>query len=412
MPKVKYLTRVDQVEAIPQEDRIWMKQVCARYKFRANTYYLSLIDWDDPDDPIRRIVIPERGELALWGRLDASNEADVTVMPGLEHKYRDTAVLLLNKVCGGYCRFCFRKRLFIDDNEEVVRDTTEQMAYIRAHPEITNVLLTGGDPLLLSTRRLRKVISALREIPQVRIIRIGSKMLAFNPYRVLDDPSLVELLDEYSKPKARIYLMAQYNHPRELTGEGLRAADTLMKVGVVMCNQSPIIHGVNDDVETLATLMRELSFVGITPYYFFQCRPTAGNKPYEVALTKAWRVFDRARRMVSGLAQRARFVMSHASGKVEMLAEDDDFTYLRYHRARKPADEGRFMVMERDDTAYWLDDLVEVDLRRRVQAAPVSRAPEEVDQELRAEADSYGISAQEAPSDEELLGTDCAFPPL
>ena len=189
-------------------------------------------------------------------------------------------------------------------------------------------------------------------------------MLAFNLYRVLDDPSLLALLATYSRPDRRIYLMAHYNHPRELTYESLEAVDILTKAGVILCNQSPIIHGVNDDVDTLAKLMRELSFAGIAPYYFFQCRPTAGNKPYEITLTKAWKVFDRARRMVSGLAQRTRFVMSHATGKIEVLEVDQKHIYLRYHRAKKLADEGRLLAMIRDDNAYWLDDLREVGARR------------------------------------------------
>lgn len=378
-----------------------MQQVHARYKFRANTYYLSLINWDDPDDPIRRIVIPERGELDPWGRLDASNEADVTVMPGLEHKYRDTALLLLNRVCGGYCRFCFRKRLFIDDNEEVIMDTTEQLAYIRGHSEITNVLLTGGDPLLLSTRRLGRVISALREIRHVRIIRIGSKIPAFNPYRILDDPSLPEMLGQHSGAEKRIYLMAQYNHPRELTPESLKAADTLVKAGLVMCNQSPLIRGVNDDVDTLATLMRELSFVGITPYYFFQCRPTRGNKPYVVPLSKAWRAFDRARRMVSGLAQRARFVMSHASGKIEVLAVDDESIYLRYHRAKNPANEGRFMIMRRNESAYWLDDLEEVQRYPSGELSANAEIKRMVTPELAGGTQMLGLPTREADEGEQ-----------
>ncbi len=359
MAKVKYITRISKVEEISEKDKDWMERVQEKYKFRANDYYLSLINWDDPDDPIKRIVVPDVGELEEWGKLDASDESAVTPVPGLQHKYKDTALILISEVCGAYCRFCFRKRLFISENDEVQHDTVPQLDYIRGHPEITNVLFTGGDPLLFSTHKLETVISKLRQIAHVQIIRIGTKMPAFNPFRILDDPSLLEMLSRYSTPTKRIYIMAHYNHPRELTPESVKAIDLLLKAGCIVCNQSPIILGINDDIDTLAELMRKLSFYGIPPYYFFQCRPTAGNKPFDLPIIKAWTAFDRARRMVSGLAARARFVMSHASGKIEVLAIDREHIYLRYHRAKNPLDEGRFMVMIRDEDAYWFDDLVE-----------------------------------------------------
>ena len=155
-------------------------------------YYLDLINWDDPDDPIRQLIIPREEELTEWGTLDASNEESVTVAHGVQHKYTDTVLLLCNEVCGAYCRYCFRKRLFMDDNDEVTNDVSEGLRYIAEHPEVTNVLLTGGDPLLMSTRRLVDIFEALRAIPHVKIIRLGSKMPAFDPYRVLNDAELQE----------------------------------------------------------------------------------------------------------------------------------------------------------------------------------------------------------------------------
>ena len=119
--------------------------------FRANDYYLNLIDWDDPSDPIRQLIIPRQEELNEWGKLDASNEESITVARGVQHKYVDTVLLLCNEVCGAYCRYCFRKRLFMDVIDEVTNDVTEGIEYIRQHPEVNNVLLTGGDPLLMST---------------------------------------------------------------------------------------------------------------------------------------------------------------------------------------------------------------------------------------------------------------------
>ncbi|MGB4279467.1 MAG: 4Fe-4S cluster-binding domain-containing protein, partial [Methanoculleus sp.] len=175
------------------------------FAFRSNDYYLSLIDWDDPADPIRRLVIPTIEELEPWGRLDPSSEQSYTRVPGLQHKYRQTALLLVSDLCGGFCRYCFRKRLFIEDAREVNRDVSAGIAYIREHPEITNVLLSGGDPLILETDKLREIVRQVREIDHVRIIRIGTKMPAYNPYRIIHDPALLEMIRDYSLDEKRIY---------------------------------------------------------------------------------------------------------------------------------------------------------------------------------------------------------------
>ncbi|MEK6700986.1 MAG: prepilin-type N-terminal cleavage/methylation domain-containing protein [Planctomycetota bacterium] len=355
--RVKYLTSLDQIAGISDEDRELLKKVSERYVFRANDYYLRLIDWTDPKDPIKQLIIPRKEELNDWGKLDASNEAAVTVEPGVQHKYKDTVLLLCNEVCGAYCRYCFRKRLFMNDNEEVSKDVTQGLAYIRQHPEVSNVLLTGGDPLIMGTRRLREIISALREIDHVKIIRIGSKMPAFNPFRILDDPDLQAMFREHSTPDKRIYLMCHFDHPRELTPEARAGIAKLLECGVICVNQCPIIRGINDDPQTLATLFREFSYIGCPQYYVFQGRPTAGNEPFEVPIVEGWRIFSQALVDESGLAGRARFSMSHASGKVEIQSVDERFIYLRYHRSKYPENNGRFFVCKRNDHAYWLDHL-------------------------------------------------------
>jgi L-lysine 2,3-aminomutase len=168
MPRPRYVTKLQQLTDLPEDARDELAQTCDRFPLRTNTYYLSLINWNDPDDPIRRVIIPRKEELQDWGKLDASNESLYTKAHGLEHKYSDTAVLLVTDVCGGYCRFCFRKRLFMKNNNEVSRDVSEGLEYISRHRNLTNVLLTGGDPLILSTDRLEKIISQLREIDHIR----------------------------------------------------------------------------------------------------------------------------------------------------------------------------------------------------------------------------------------------------
>ena len=149
MYKPKYIVDLDKIPELSEDERHILKKVAEKFTFRSNDYYQNLINWNDPDDPIRRIIMPDIRELDVWGRLDASDEESYQKVPGLEHKYEFTALLLVNDVCGAYCRFCFRKRLFMDENEEVVRDVSQGIAYIRDHPEINNVLLTGGDPLIM-----------------------------------------------------------------------------------------------------------------------------------------------------------------------------------------------------------------------------------------------------------------------
>lgn len=355
--KVGYVRDVSRLDNIPEDVRELLAKVSQKYVFRANDYYLDLIDWKDPNDPIRQLVIPRAEELEDFGQLDASNEAAVTVAKGVQHKYRDTALLLCNEVCGAYCRYCFRKRLFMNENDEVSLDVSTGIDYIAEHPEISNVLLTGGDPLILGTRRLREIIGNLRKIPHVKIIRIGSKMPAFNPWRVLDDPDLLEMISTYSTPQKRIYVMAHFDHPRELTKPAVEGIAALMKAGAVVVNQCPIIKGINDDPNVMAKMWRRLSFIGAAQYYVFQGRPTAGNLPYEVPIAEGYRIVQEAKRQVSGLAARARFVMSHETGKIEVVGMDEQHFYLRYQRALNPDDDGRFMVYERDDAAGWLDAL-------------------------------------------------------
>ena len=357
---VRYVRRIDQIAEIPPDLAARLAPVAKRYVFRANDYYLGLIDWKDANDPIMQLIIPREEELRDWGQLDASNEAAVTPVRGVQHKYTDTVLLLCNEVCGAYCRYCFRKRLFMDGNDEVTKDISDGLRYIANHPEVTNVLLTGGDPLLMSTRRLVEIFEALREFEHVRIIRIGSKIPAFDPWRVQNDPELLAAFRKYSTPEQRIYLMAHFDHPRELTEPAIAGIDACIKNGVVCVNQCPLIKGINDNPSTLAELYATLSYIGCPAYYLFQGRPTAGNEPYEVPIVRGWQIFQEALRHGSGLARRARFCMSHETGKVEILAVDDEHIYLRYHQAKDPADLGRFFVRRRNDEAYWLDQLESV----------------------------------------------------
>ena len=363
----RYINKLDQVQGLSDRDRQELQPVAEKFAFRTNEYYQSLIDWNDPEDPIRRIVMPDIQELDEFGEMDASDEHSYTVRKGLEHKYGDTALLLVNNVCGAYCRFCFRKRLFTDGNDEVTNDITDAVEYIAQHPEINNVLLSGGDPLIMSTPKLSKIIKQLRDIEHVRIIRIGTKMTAFDPYRIINDPSLLEMLSEYSLPDRKIFVMAHFNHPRELTEPALRGLPLLQKAGAITVNQSPLIRGVNDKPEIIAELFGRLSFNGVVPYYLFLCRPTSGNEPYMVPVERGFEIFEEARRRLAGLAKQARLCMSHRTGKVEVVGKMNNKIVFRYHRAPNPLDCGRVMFFDSDPKAGWFDDYLAAESVRNLE---------------------------------------------
>jgi len=355
----KYITSISELDnlvGLAPKARENMETVTDLFPFRSNEYYLSLIDWKDGHDPLRRIIVPDLRELRAGGSADPSCEKDYTKKPGLQHKYDQTGLLLLTDVCGGICRFCFRKRLFMSCERETVKDVSANIEYIREHKEITNVLLTGGDPLTLETRHLESILRELREIPHVNIIRIGSKMLAYNPYRILNDPNLLYVLSRYSTPEKRIYLMAHFNHPRELTEVSVRAAEALRNAGVIVVNQTPILNGINDEPEILTMLFRNLSFAGISPYYVFQCRPTSGNHLFQVPVEQSYEILQKSWQACSGLAKRARFVMSHTTGKIEIVGKTATHVFMRYHQAADPANIGKFMIFHADPVARWFDD--------------------------------------------------------
>jgi len=357
---IKHFTKVEQLEQLNEQEKAELKKVTDKFAFYANDYYLSLIDWDDPKDPIRRIVIPSIEELEEWGKLDPSDEKAYTIMPGLEHKYHSVAVFLVTYKCDSLCRYCFRKRLFIKSEREYLQDWDAAYQYVREHPEVTNVLLTGGDALMLPTSQLEEIFAKLREIKHVRIIRLGTRIPSYNPYRIIDDPSLLKVIEKNSTKRKRIYVMTHFVHPRELTDVAVEAVALLQKARAKLANQTPLIRGVNDDPKVLAELLARLSFIGAVPYYIFQCRPALGNKAYTVPIEEGYEIVEQAKSRVSGLAKRTRYTMSHSSGKIEIVGKTKDYVYFKYHRAFRDEDSGRFMVFKSNPNAYWFDDYDEL----------------------------------------------------
>ena len=184
---------------------------------------------------------------------------------------------------------------------------------------------------------------------------------------MLGDEDLQAAFRKYSTPNNRIYLMAHFDHPRELTDVAIAGIDACLKNGVVCVNQCPIIKNINDDPYVLAEMFSTLSYIGCPPYYLFQGRPTAGNEPYGVPIVRGWQIYQQALRYGSGLARRSRFCMSHETGKIEIVNVDDERIYLRYHQAKELDDLGRFLVCRRDDNAYWFDQLLPSESRSAYQ---------------------------------------------
>jgi lysine 2,3-aminomutase len=349
-----------------------LRQVVAEFPMQIPRSYLKLIDPSDPNDPIRKLVVPEARERQVGGMLDTSGESDNVRVRGLQHKYRATALILTNNMCAAYCRYCFRKRLFCreEPQSETIHDLEPALDYIRRHEEINNVLISGGDPLVLGTEKLERLLKALRKIEHVRTIRIGSKVPAFLPTRITSDSELVEVLSRHSRPERRLYLVTHFDHPRELTKEALRAITKLARAGVALVNQAVLVRGINDNPVTLRELFNRLSDAGVAPYYIFQCRPVKGSLRLQVPLARGYSIVESAKRGCGGLGKRLRYIMSHYSGKIEVVGvleeKGERRVYLKYHQARDPRDVGRFFWRPLPADACWLDQLPEAETEAEV----------------------------------------------
>ncbi len=353
--KVKYTTHIEKIEGLAEDEKESLKEVSDKFKFRSNSYYNSLIDFSNPNDPIRNIIIPKLSELdETYSDLDPSSEHSYMVVNGLEHKYEDTALILFNNVCGGYCRFCFRKRLFLDENDDTINDLSEAIDYIKNHKEIKNVLVTGGDPFITGSRKVTDFLKELSKIKHIQFIRVGSKMLAFNPFIFLDT-DLVDRLKEIHKTK-KLKIMAHFNHPKEITNYTKEAIDKIRQTGIMIYNQTPIIRGVNDNSQTIIELIEKLIEVDVIPYYFFQMRPTAGNYGYSVPINEVLNILNNAFKELPGVYKNVKYTMSHKSGKIEIIGVFEDKIVFKYHRAAKKEDTGKLIVCKNNIEGRWLED--------------------------------------------------------
>jgi len=338
-----------------EEDQIRSIQDAAGFPLLVSDYYLSLIDWSNEHDPIARICIPSNGEQDERGVLITGGEDANTVMQGVQHKYGPTALILSSSVCATYCRFCFRRRFVGTSDIEIAHDLPAIRAYVEAHPEIHNVLISGGDALANDDEIIRTYLQTFASLSQLDFIRFGTRIPVVLPQRIYEDSDLLSLLAEYGKQK-RIYAVVHFNHPQELTDESHRAIDALADAGVQLLNQTVLLHGVNDSADTLAALFKRLTSWGVSPYYLFQCRPVQHvASSFAVPLSKGLDIAEDAKRLLSGPAKRFRYVMSHETGKIEIVGRDDTGDLLfKYHQAKNPDDAGRIFHRALDAATAWL----------------------------------------------------------
>ena len=319
------------------------------------SYYLSLIDPRDPDDPIRKMAIPSVRESDWDGALDTSGEADNTVEVGLQHKYSQTALILSTNHCAMYCRHCFRKRLVGMSDEEISKNFDSAVRYISQHTEISNVLISGGDSFMLSDTMIEKYLAAFTAMDHLDLIRFGTRIPVVLPDRVLKDQRLQEILRTYA-PKKQIYIVTQFNHPREITAKAAEVIRIFRKMGFVVKNQTVLLKGVNDDPAVLGELLQKLTRVGIVPYYIFQCRPVRGVKnQFQVPLEKGVRIVDEAKNLQSGQGKCIRYCMSTPRGKIEVLGQLPDGKMLfKFNQAKNSDDAAKIMVLDLEPGQCWL----------------------------------------------------------
>lgn len=327
-----------------------------KYPMSITRYYFSLINKNDPNDPIRKLALPNEEEFAIDGFEDTSGEGNNTIIKGLQHKYKETALILLTNQCAMYCRHCFRKRMVGKNTSEVVQDLEKVIEYIKEHKEINNVLISGGDALLVNNDKLEKLLAALVEIDSIIEIRIATRTLVTFPKRIMDD-ELLNILEKYNKKK-QLYVVTQFNHPNEITDYSKEAINELKKRGIIILNQTVMLKGVNDSVDTLSNLIRNLNTNGVLQYYIFQCRPTLGVKTqFQIPLKTAFNIIEAARNMQNGIGKKFIFCMSHRTGKIQVLYLKDNKMVLKYHEAKNTNDYGAIFEQELTDDQAWVKDI-------------------------------------------------------
>ena len=395
-------------EKLTPEQQFDIEVVAQVFPFKTNNYVVEkLINWDNPlEDPIFRLTFPQRGmlldedyeEIANLLRQNApkevirekANEIRMKLNPhpagqkynvpeingkklhGAQHKYKETILFFpkQGQTCHAYCSFCFRWPQFvgIDELKFAMKEVELLIEYIKAHPEITDLLFTGGDPLIMKTRVLRQYIEPIlkAKIPHLKTIRIGSKALAFWPYRFTTDDDaddLIKLFKEIKEAGYHLAYMAHFNHYQELETEEVKeAVDRILSTGAIIRTQSPILRHINDSAEVWATMWKKQVQMNMVPYYMFMARDTGAQHYFGVPLVRAWEIFRKAYSSVSGIARTVKGPsMSATPGKVRMLGvaeiNGEKVMVLDFLQGRNPDWVGKPFFAKYNPEALWLDEL-------------------------------------------------------
>ncbi|WP_414587373.1 KamA family radical SAM protein [Scytonema sp. PCC 10023] len=323
--------------------------------------YAELVDWQNPDDPLRQLLLPSESEKDKSGSLDTSGEEISTVVQGLQHKYDQTAVLIVTQACAGHCRYCFRRRLMSRDVlvKETIEDLKEAIAYIAEHPEIDNVLLSGGDPMISSTRRLANLFAAIASIPHIWQIRISTKLPAFLPSRFTTDPELLNVLHQY-KSRFQIVIQSHFDHPREITPASIRALEALQQAGCLLTSQIALMKGINDSPNTLTELFKRLHRYGVIPQYLFHPRPVKHATSFQLPIVEGMQLIEAVRQRCSGPVKRFRYILTHEDGKLELvgiLPGSPMQLVAKWQQVRRGLDKSGVMLVPIDEKTCWMEEI-------------------------------------------------------
>lgn len=313
--------------------------VAGKYRWSVTPYYASLMDPDDPACPVRLQAVPALGELMEFpgAEVDPVGDTYYRKTNRVVHKYPDRVIMLITEACPVYCRHCTRKFHTTDVDGTYFRDDEggsfdEDLRYIADHPEIRDVLLTGGDPLSYQDGKLEEIVAGLRAIPSVEIIRIGSRFPVLLPQRITED--LCSMLARYHP----VWLNTHFNHPKEITAESAAAVDRLLRHGIPVGNQTVLLRGINDDVATMRTLMTELLRIRVRPYYLYHCDNVTGVSHFMTTVEKGWEIMDGLQGHITGFGV-PQYVLTTRIGKIPIaqpsFTPTPDGLLLRNYRGQE-----------------------------------------------------------------------------
>jgi lysine 2,3-aminomutase len=313
-----------------------IEALATRFRFVITPYYASLMDGADPDCPIRRQVVPTSRELDdPAGLTDPLDEVAHSPVKNVIRVYRDRIAFCVNNECALYCRYCLRKRMVGDEDWAMQKRELEvALDWIARTPEIRDVLLTGGDPLVFSDAKLEWLLGRLRAIPHVELIRLGTRLPVTLPFRVTD--ALCRMLERFHP----IWVNTHFNHPRELTADAAEACDRLTRAGIPVGNQSVLLRGINDSLPVMQSLCETLVRMRVRPYYVYQAQLLEGTAHFRVPIEEGQAIFRALRGRTSGFAI-PQYVLDTPHGKVPLE--------LPFVKGR----EGDDYVMEAWDGAIW-----------------------------------------------------------